>query len=196
MEKSKPKHVYFIILCVFLILLVVVLIWDLFVQRIYGNPFKPVQEFKGRSYIDFPNYLEFEKGELFVDSFLSFDFSNQCAILDFYYINNQHQDSLYYGVCPDVYGLTLDAGENYDEIKSYIQRVGTDRGDYLVPSKDGRHVTFYSMPIDSKDGRDLFVFAVGQDTPFLRFILITEYSEADWENPRYVVSTHSSMDWS
>lgn len=192
---GSKKRVLLIALSVVAVLTIVFLVWDLFIQRIFGNPFRPEQEFKGLSCFDSQEYKNFEKGELFVETFSSYEFSNQCRVTDFYYINNQHQDSLYYGICPDIYGMTLDAGEYYDEVKSYIQQIGTDEGSYLVPSLDGKHVIFYSMPSYAEDAEDLYVFAVGQDIPFLRFILITEYREEDCENPRYIVSTHSRMDW-
>lgn len=147
----------------------------LVIHPIVGNPFIPHTVYHDPS-LFVPNiYGTLEKGDLFAETFYSYDFSNKCEVIDFYYIDNKTYDSFVYGKRPDVYAITLDAGEYYDEIVAYIRANGV----FIATDGIGEGTTsFYLMP-SSGSVSDRFVFRAGDTVEALQFILVTEIDEED-----------------
>ena len=152
-------------------LLFIAYVWVL--QPILGNPFVPYGDYHDPALFQPENYEKFEKGAVFAEQFFSYSFSKDCEVIDFYYSDNRTYDSFLYGKRPDVYAITLDAGESYEEIVAYIQSNG------VFISTDGvgeGDTAFYLMP-SSGVISDRFVFRFGVREQALQFILITEIEE-------------------
>lgn len=145
-------------------------------QPMVGNPFVPYTIYHDPALFVPEVYGSIEKGDMFAEKFYSYVFSNKCEVIeDFYYIDNRTKDSFLYGKRPDVYALTLDAGEYYNEIAAYIR----ENGEYIAKDGvDGEGTLYYLMPTSGLVS-DRFVFRVGETVNALQFILVTEISEED-----------------
>lgn len=164
-----------IVLIIAIVILLLLAAYIFVIHPIIGTPFVPLTIYTGLSSFTPETYGELEKGDLFVDTFYSYDFAQQCEVTDFYYIDNKRKDSFIYGKRPDVYALTLDAGVNYGIITEYIRNNGTHCGTEI----EGYNTVSYYYMSTSDQPSDRFVFRVGNDSEVLQFILVTEISDKD-----------------
>lgn len=123
--------------------------------------------YQGIKYYEDENYLEFEKGELFIDSFHSYDFVEKCDVKEFYYRDNLLLDSFIYGKHHDVYMLDFVAGADYETVCEFI----IAEGDYNNELNDFQ---IYRMPCELGDRKDCFFFAFNDETHQIRYVLVTE----------------------
>ncbi len=162
--KSKNKLVIFKI-CFILLAIEIVRVYLLMPLLIFFVV-EPA-DYKGLKYYENESYLEFEKGEIFIDSFFKYNLVEESDITQFYYIDNYLQDNLIYGKHHDIYILDFDAGKNYEEICDFIITEGTynnvlnDYAIYIISSEFG-----------SK--KDCFFFAINNETRQIRYVLVTE----------------------
>lgn len=173
-RNSKCNPMYSTILWISIIAIILVLLFVYVIHPITGTPFVKHTTYSGLSYFTPETYGKLEKGDLFVETFYNYDFAEQCEITDFYYVDNKNKDSFIYGKRPDIYVLTLDAGQHYEEIAEYIRFVGTPCG----KESGYDEYSYYFMP-SSAVPSDRFVFRVGDTVNALQFILVTEISDED-----------------
>lgn len=171
-SKCNPKSST--ILWISIITISLALLFVYVIHPITGTPFVKHTTYSGLSYFTPETYGKLEKGDLFVETFYNYDFAEQCEITNFYYVDNKDKDSFIYGKRPDVYVLTLDAGQHYEEIAEYIRSVGTPCGKEAGYDK----YSYYFMS-SSTVPSDRFVFRVGDTVNVLQFILVTEISDED-----------------
>lgn len=175
-EKFNRKHKIIKRLIAIGVILVLVFAAYIFVlQPIVGNPFVSNKTLHDASFFVPDVYEDLEKGSLFAEMFYGYDFSDQCNVIDFYYTDNKTKDSFVYGKRPDIYAITLDAGEYYDEIIAHIQSNGTFIGKDGVAEEGTSYYLMPSLGVVS----DRFVFRFGNSVEALQFILVTEIDEKD-----------------
>lgn len=142
------------------------------IHQLLGTPFMKFEQHRGLEHYTTGEYLEFEKGPLFQEMLSSYEFLDECRVIDFYYCDNRYKDSLVYGKRPDVYGVMLDSGKDYEEIKARIMAEGI-HDSTMSPWNLEKARDVYLMP-QYNDGSIELVFIVGRDIEYLSFIMVTE----------------------
>lgn len=177
-ENARPGQKRVLLRCILIPLIILIILaglfffYLLFLQPFYGNPFAPSTEVKSLEYFESGAYRELEKGELFAAQYASYDFLETCEPTDFYYRDNKGRDNFLYGKRYDIYAVSFDPPEHYEDIVQYIKENGT----YCGGEISGEEYSYYWMP-SSGLVSDRFVFCICDTREFLRFILITELDD-------------------
>lgn len=127
----------------------------------------PPKEYNGIEYYADGSYKNAEKGEIFFESFYSYDFADKCEIADFYYVDNSSRDNPLEGKAPDIYIIEVKTDTLHEEICQSI----VEKGDIHVPDFD---YEIYVMPTEYGTDTDCFYFAFNNEEQKIRYILITE----------------------
>lgn len=145
---------------------------------ILGTPFMNLKEYRGAEYYESGKYLEFEKGSVFRETLDSYEFLKDCQVTDFYYSDSRYKDSFVYGKRPDVYGVVLDPGENYGEIKAIIAEIGYFENTLNSWEPEKATDVYAITGFAGKDTPE-FLFIVGHDVEYLSFIMVTETTKQE-----------------
>lgn len=161
---------------------------------VFISPFTEFETLQGMEYYNSGGYKDLEMGKQFIDTFLDYEIAAECEVIDFFYRDYKPYDSIIYGKRADIYAIDLYTGENYEEVKSFVQEKGTYFTDL---SDDEQSICLYLMPNDSgKEG--LFLFAMEDDHRFLRFLFISDREESDYRfnnEIRYSLDGGPSFEW-
>ena len=170
----KKNMWWVLIVCIFCLLLV---LYFLVLHPILGTPFMAFVEHRGIEYYTSGEYLDFEKGSLFRNAINSYSFLETCHVSDFYHADNQWKDSFIYGKKPDLYGIMLDPGDNYEQIRTIIAEESTDMDCYAKRPDMEDALDIYIMPPHDSTPSVLYVFIVGRNIEYLSFIMITDIEQ-------------------
>ena len=175
-EYIKENRNWIIAVVIYIVLFLLLFIFVL--HPILGTPFMEFEEYYGLEYYESGKYLDFEKGSVFREALDSFEFLQDCQVTDFYYSDSRYKDSFVYGKRPDVYGVVLDPGENFAEIKAQI--IETGRFEATLNSWEPEKATD-AYAITGFAGKDTpeFLFIVGHDVEYLSFIMVTETTKQE-----------------
>ena len=154
-------------------IIVAFLAYIFIIHPILGAPFKDFEEYRGVEYYTEGEYLDFENGLLFQKTLESYEFLSNLTVLDFYYSDNQWKDSFVYGKKPDVYGVLLDPGEDYEKVKAIIEKEGILDAELSSWDSD-KALNVYLMPLDKCKENIKSVFIVGCEKEYLSYIMITD----------------------
>lgn len=162
---KKEKVLMGIAICAVLIVVEIVRVY-IIMPCLQFFVLEPI-EYQGIEYYEDGTYLEFEKGDMFINSFHSYDFAKESEITEFYHIDNRLKDNLIEGKHHDIYIIDFDADINYEKIRDYI----TTEGEY---NNTLNSIQIYMMPSEFGNGTDCFFFAFNDETQLMRYILVTE----------------------
>lgn len=147
---------------------------------ILGTPFMDFEEYRGVEYYTTREYLEFEKGPLFEEVLRSYTFLEDCHVTDFYYSDNRWKDSCVYGKKPDIYGIMLDCGDNYEKVKKQIAAECVSKETYIpLDVEESKDIYVMNTP---NDENIILMFMVGQKEEYLSFIMVTESTVSEVKN--------------
>ena len=122
-------------------------------------------------------WKELEKGALFVSAFQNSGFAEECEVLEIRYADNRWQEKYRQGKLPDVYVLELDPGDQMEAIRERIIQSDQYCGGRMLPGdppavvQDAKRVNYYEMDQLTGSDTDRFLFLVGYDFDYLRFVL-------------------------
>ena len=138
---------------------------------------------------------ELEKGHLFMSVFWDSRLAEVCEVLELRYAENRWQENYRQEKLPDVYVLELDPGNYMNAIRESIVDSGSIycggrmlTGDPPSVVQDAKRVDCYWMDQNIGSDTDQFLFLIGENFDYLRFVLITEV------NPKTVSEPHDIID--